>query len=756
MSRDVSIALNAVNNTMAPFRDLLNNLSKLQRQGALTSQSMTKGANGAINAVMALAKKVTGVLAVAFSAHKMVSDFNEAARALEEVNNAAVRTGLGAKSLSELRYIADLNGVAFQSLVTQVSTAERHLSQFARTGESRAADAIRALGINISGADGKIRSINELLPELAEKLAGVENEMTQVELATRIFGSSEILQIFKNGGNGIKVMAENAKSLGGVFSTEHLEAAQKYNDAIDNVKLAYMGLRANIVKELGPALSEIINNSARMIASLPVVASRAYDIVHDAMMGLLDSEHIEKLNRLWDALANASINAVKMVFYAVAEFGAAGISALPGILGPTMQYALYELIITPLNKVLAQAANAVADSASGIGIGIASVLRVKGWTEAASQIESAGNVMSSSARGLASSLNVLASVQQNVNETLPQDAANAMAEAMERIQLASDPSATNFDELVTSIKEVMSSVDGLLGVSDEMNRHILQPIPVAAKNLTDVSSVLEEVEEKLEKVSKVSKKAAEEFEAVPYTLDNVWKGIQQGVDETTNSISDSIAWASSAVRSISLNISHGLTDTLLDAITGANSLKEAMLDFASSSLRMVSQLILQMLVLRAIMGVAGAFTAEAAPTWDTKPGFIGSFPEEFNFGARDGGYIGGVSTQPVLHRADGGMVHGPNVNYDAVRALLTPGEFVLRPQAVESIGQERLAVANRTGVMPGDGGGNVSINLSMTVHLSGGATEKDAASMKRAVVAALEETIRTNPAVRSRLKAGLA
>jgi hypothetical protein len=63
----------------------------------------------------------------------------------------------------------------------------------------------------------------------------------------------------------------------------------------------------------------------------------------------------------------------------------------------------------------------------------------------------------------------------------------------------------------------------------------------------------------------------------------------------------------------------------------------------------------------------------------------------------------------------GGLVAGYGPNRDSVPAVLTPGEFVMRREAVQKVGSQALSTINRTGRLPQGGGG-----LSVHFNISGG------------------------------------
>lgn len=164
-------------------------------------------------------------------------------------------------------------------------------------------------------------------------------------------------------------------------------------------------------------------------------------------------------------------------------------------------------------------------------------------------------------------------------------------------------------------------------------------------------------------------------------------------------------------------------------------------------------MITQLLVMRAIAGIAGSLAASPSTGWQDAQApsgpFIGSFPGDF--GAKTGGRVVG---RGVLHFAGGGMVPGPrHIRADVVPALLAPGEMVLSRRAVDSMGVHRAMSLNR-----GGGSGDVNVSVSIGSISTGGSNsgQGDVASIKAVVVGAVLEALDTRPGVRAQIKARLA
>jgi hypothetical protein len=207
---------------------------------------------------------VGGAILAGVAAH----EFNQAAYTLDEIGKAARRLGLSVQDLSSLKYQAELANVPFASLADQISTAQKNLGQFAVTGGGKAADAFRLLNVPVRDSLGNIRSINDLLPEMADRI-GHLSDAERVFSATRIFGDSSILQLLELGGSALRKRAGEAGALGVLFTPEMTRAAEEYKDSITRVSAAWLGLRAVVVQQVAPIITDVLNRFAFALARVP-------------------------------------------------------------------------------------------------------------------------------------------------------------------------------------------------------------------------------------------------------------------------------------------------------------------------------------------------------------------------------------------------------------------------------------------------------------------------------------------------------
>lgn len=190
----------------------------------------------------------------------------------EELGNLNAATGLSTQRLQELKYIADTSGLSFEGLTNTTGVLQRKLLGI-EEGGGPAAKVMQELGVSVTGADGQLRSMNDLFPELIEKLQQVENPTRRNALATQIFGRNvaEIAPLLAMSKEEMDKMSQAARDSGKVMGEEAVQKLQKFDDAIDTITQKVQGFVTKAVAGF-ISLPEPMQNVALALAGIAVLA----------------------------------------------------------------------------------------------------------------------------------------------------------------------------------------------------------------------------------------------------------------------------------------------------------------------------------------------------------------------------------------------------------------------------------------------------------------------------------------------------
>lgn len=183
------------------------------------------------------------------------------ANAGDEARDAARETGLSVEGYQELTYAAKQSGVEVGTLTTALRASQIRASAVV-AGNKEAASAFRAVGVNVRGANGELKSGEQILSETADGLLGIENQTQRAAAAASIFGArigTRMLPLLLEGSKGIDAMRARARELGFILSKEDADAADTFNDSVTDLSLALEGIKRRLGVALIPTLIKVIN-----------------------------------------------------------------------------------------------------------------------------------------------------------------------------------------------------------------------------------------------------------------------------------------------------------------------------------------------------------------------------------------------------------------------------------------------------------------------------------------------------------------
>lgn len=178
--------------------------------------------------------------------------------AADNMSKASQRIGIATEELSTLSYVADLSGVSFQSLETGLARFNRNIYDSSR-GLGEANTAFKTLGITTIDSNGKLKSANQSLLEIATRFQGMQDGAQKTALSLQLFGraGTQLIPLLNQGADGIGKLQEEARKLGLEISTNTGKQAEQFNDNLERLKSAARGASLRLATELLPSLNSI-------------------------------------------------------------------------------------------------------------------------------------------------------------------------------------------------------------------------------------------------------------------------------------------------------------------------------------------------------------------------------------------------------------------------------------------------------------------------------------------------------------------
>jgi hypothetical protein len=153
-----------------------------------------------------------GALAGVTTVGGLAALVNRSISAADAIGKTADKIGVGVEALQELRFAAKASGVEQQTLDMALQRFTRRTAEAAQgTGEAK--DALRQMGIALRDQDGHLRRSEDLLTDVADAFARIEDPAERVRLAFKLFDSEGValVNLLSDGSGALDQMRERAR-----------------------------------------------------------------------------------------------------------------------------------------------------------------------------------------------------------------------------------------------------------------------------------------------------------------------------------------------------------------------------------------------------------------------------------------------------------------------------------------------------------------------------------------------------------------
>ena len=258
MAQKKTIVIEAKDNTKQAFNKVSKNLDKMDQSVTATARSMDK-LKGAI-------KGALGALSItAFaSATRSTLDYADA------LGKTSARLGITTTALQTLRFAATQSGMTTEALEMSLQRFTRRLAE-AGQGTGVLKDTFTKLGMSIRNtSDGSLKSAEQMLSEVADKLATIPDQGERVRLAFQMFDSEgvKMVNMLQGGSGALDDMRKKLEATGAVLSEDFIKKSEEANDAID---LLQNQLKAGFGKAIS-GLAEPIRKFAQGLGDVILLA----------------------------------------------------------------------------------------------------------------------------------------------------------------------------------------------------------------------------------------------------------------------------------------------------------------------------------------------------------------------------------------------------------------------------------------------------------------------------------------------------
>ena len=185
-----------------------------------------------------------------------------AIQSADDLNTLSKQTGISTDELQKMQYASDLVDVSLEDITGALRKMKAKMDP--------ANESFAALGVSVVNADGSLRSATDVFYDSVKALSGISNETERDQIAMALFGKSadQLAGIIDDGGAALRKYGEEAENLGLIMSGDTLDALNKTNDTIDQLKAEMSGTMAQIGADVATVLAPALKTAAEFIGKI--------------------------------------------------------------------------------------------------------------------------------------------------------------------------------------------------------------------------------------------------------------------------------------------------------------------------------------------------------------------------------------------------------------------------------------------------------------------------------------------------------
>lgn len=186
----------------------------------------------------------------------------ETAKTADDLLTLSSQTGLTTDQLQEFEYASELIDVSTDTLRGSLVKLTNNM-QTAASGTGSAAEAFKALGVNVQDSDGHLRNNYDVFLDTIDALGKMTNETERDAYAMDIFGRSatDLNPLIEAGAGKLMYLSQQAHEVGYVMDNETLQSFGELDDALQQLDKQGDAVYRSFAQALLPimtALAEIV------------------------------------------------------------------------------------------------------------------------------------------------------------------------------------------------------------------------------------------------------------------------------------------------------------------------------------------------------------------------------------------------------------------------------------------------------------------------------------------------------------------
>jgi len=208
------------------------------------------------------------------------------ASALNDIDRLSKVAGMSSEQFQKMQYAAKMTDVEAGDLATGLKKLSQAMDDATR-GAGEASGWFNAMGISVKDADGKLKSLNKIMGEIADKFASWEDGPRKIAIAVDLFGRSgqNLIPYLNQGAEGIKKYYQEFEKLGFVLDESIIKKGSQLEDQFKRIDTF-----------LDTMWKRVVVKGAEILSILAEIAAKGPHIFILEKLG----EHLKEKSEIYD------------------------------------------------------------------------------------------------------------------------------------------------------------------------------------------------------------------------------------------------------------------------------------------------------------------------------------------------------------------------------------------------------------------------------------------------------------------------
>lgn len=219
------------------------------------------------------------------------------------LQDASELTGESVTQLQLLQGAFRMGGVEAEAATDAIVKFNKGMADAAAGKDKSFASLMTRLRIPLRDAQGQIRGMTDVLPELSDAFAKNTNPAVRTRIALELFGKSgsKLIGTLAQGGKSLRELFAELESSGRILSAGAIGRLDKLDENLEELGVRYKVLSGEILSRAAPAMQRLVERMQGWIsANRELISQRlgaAIEKVANAISAWIDDDGIEKFTQ---------------------------------------------------------------------------------------------------------------------------------------------------------------------------------------------------------------------------------------------------------------------------------------------------------------------------------------------------------------------------------------------------------------------------------------------------------------------------